>query len=307
MVLTNLSNQELVTKAKFISAEERRLVSELLHYLVEIEKKRLFAMYGYSSMFEFVTKELGYSEASAHRRISAMRLMIDNPEIETKIKEGKVSLSGASKLYVFLQQEKKTNKVYSPIEKKELLTKIENKSIRDVEKIFKTISPVVELPKEKEKSLSPTKTQIQFNADQKLMEKLKKIRATLGRHTFNLTYEDMFNKMCDMVLEKLEKVEQKQKPKTTTSGESRYIPVSIKQEIIKRDDFQCTFISPITGVRCGAKTNLEFDHIHPFSLGGSSTLDNMRCLCKAHNQLEAITILGKDVMKPYLKDINGSY
>ena len=163
MILTHFSNQELVTKAKFISSEERRLVSELLHYLLEIEKRRLFALMGYASMFEFVTKELGYSEASAHMRISAMRLMKDNPEVESKIKEGSVSLSGASKLYVFLQQEKKANKFYHTVAKQELITKIENKSTRDVEKLFKTLSPIKELPREKEKPLSENKTQIQIH------------------------------------------------------------------------------------------------------------------------------------------------
>jgi hypothetical protein len=42
---------------------------------------------------------------------------------------------------------------------------------------------------------------------------------------------------------------------------------------------------------------LEFDHIEPVARGGTSTVDNLRLRCRAHNQYEAERIFGAEFMK----------
>ena len=57
---------------------------------------------------------------------------------------------------------------------------------------------------------------------------------------------------------------------------TRVIPSHIKLKVWKRDNGQCR--------ECGASDNLHFDHIIPFSQGGSSLLaDNIQLLCARHN------------------------
>ena len=65
---------------------------------------------------------------------------------------------------------------------------------------------------------------------------------------------------------------------------SRYIPTQIKRLVWTRDQGQCTYICPETKKKCGSKHFLQIDHIHPYSLGGSSKLNNLRLLCAGHNQ-----------------------
>ena len=56
----------------------------------------------------------------------------------------------------------------------------------------------------------------------------------------------------------------------------RLIPSSIKLEVWKRDKGKC--------VLCGKKENLHFDHIIPYSKGGSSLVaENIQILCSKHN------------------------
>lgn len=56
----------------------------------------------------------------------------------------------------------------------------------------------------------------------------------------------------------------------------RIIPTPVKLEVWKRDGGKC--------VECGATDELHFDHIIPFSRGGTSlSADNIQLLCARHN------------------------
>ena len=57
---------------------------------------------------------------------------------------------------------------------------------------------------------------------------------------------------------------------------SRLIPASVKLHVWKRDKGRC--------VVCGSKDNLHFDHVIPYSKGGSSLVaENIQLLCARHN------------------------
>ncbi len=56
----------------------------------------------------------------------------------------------------------------------------------------------------------------------------------------------------------------------------RIIPTAVKLEVWKRDGGKC--------IQCGAKDELHFDHIIPFSKGGTSLgAANVQLLCARHN------------------------
>lgn len=57
---------------------------------------------------------------------------------------------------------------------------------------------------------------------------------------------------------------------------NRMIPTSVKLEVWSRDKGKC--------IQCGSCDNLHFDHILPFSKGGTSLkADNIQLLCARHN------------------------
>lgn len=59
-------------------------------------------------------------------------------------------------------------------------------------------------------------------------------------------------------------------------GHNRMIPPKVKLAVWKRDKGKC--------VICGSTDNLHFDHIIPFSRGGSSLVaENIQLLCARHN------------------------
>jgi 5-methylcytosine-specific restriction endonuclease McrA len=70
------------------------------------------------------------------------------------------------------------------------------------------------------------------------------------------------------------------------SKSSRHIPAETKRGVQDRDEGRCTFVSK-SGKRCDSRRMVEFEHDVPRALGGESTPENLRLLCRAHNQLMA--------------------
>ena len=69
---------------------------------------------------------------------------------------------------------------------------------------------------------------------------------------------------------------------------SRYITAAVKHKVWLRDQNRCTYVDSQSGKRCVAAKNLELDHRRPFALGGSNSAENLRLLCRNHNQYLAI-------------------
>ena len=71
----------------------------------------------------------------------------------------------------------------------------------------------------------------------------------------------------------------------------RHVPKAFRQAVCERDGGRCTFTGP-DGTRCGSEWHLEIDHIVPLAKGGATTVNNLRTLCRRHNQLEAKRAFG---------------
>ena len=105
--LKTLSNNQLLLQTKNLVQKERQINIQVLQHLQEIECRKLYLKRGFSSLFEYTVKELGYSESSAYRRIKAMKLCKELPETKLKMAKGELNLCTASKLQtVFEKQEK---------------------------------------------------------------------------------------------------------------------------------------------------------------------------------------------------------
>ena len=77
----DLSDRELVGNTEALRKREKEILFELLLHLGEIDERKLYREEGYSSFFCYLSDGLGYSRASAYRRVQAARFLKIKPEL----------------------------------------------------------------------------------------------------------------------------------------------------------------------------------------------------------------------------------
>ena len=93
-----LSDRELLRETRNLVRHERHLQGAVIDHLAEIGARGLYLQRGFSSLFDYAVRELGYSDAAAARRIGAMRLCADQPHAREGLRDGSLTLSAAAEL-----------------------------------------------------------------------------------------------------------------------------------------------------------------------------------------------------------------
>ena len=107
LYLKTLSDDELLLQAKRLVQKERQMCVQLISHLQEIWVRKLYLEKGFSSLFQYVVQEFGYSESSAYRRIKTMKLCSALPSAKSQIESGKLNLNAAGMLQNFFEQQEK--------------------------------------------------------------------------------------------------------------------------------------------------------------------------------------------------------
>lgn len=281
--MKNLTNEELLNELRHAVKVERKSIAEVLHYLAEVEARRLHLERGYSSLWEFATKYLGYSENEAYARIQAMRLMREVPAAEKDFQEGKISLTVAAGVKSAFTQEnkKRKEKNEAPLraeEKQKIFDEVKGKSKREAEKVFAN-----HFGDQRNDALE--KWVIHATPDMvKMLEELKSFYA-------HRNFEGDISKLFQILLEVTLKEEKKKRMEEPAGASakpsrpgSRHIPRRVRREVWRRSNHECAYIDPVTGRKCDSKHALEVDHIYEWSRGGTHDPENLRLLCSAHNK-----------------------
>lgn len=100
-----LTNEELLKELRIKSKQEQNLTLEVIELIREVNERKLFLKLGFGSLFDFVTKDLGFEPSSAMRRIQAARIVSELPEVRNKIENGCLSLSVVSQVQSFFKKE----------------------------------------------------------------------------------------------------------------------------------------------------------------------------------------------------------
>ena len=93
-----LPDRVLLAQTLTLARHEQALQILVLDHMREIASRRLYLGRGFSSLFHYAVRELGYSDGAAWRRIKAMRLCSDTLIARERLEDGSLSLSAAAQL-----------------------------------------------------------------------------------------------------------------------------------------------------------------------------------------------------------------
>jgi hypothetical protein len=276
MKLKHLTDTVLRSDSKKAALLERKSVTNLLHYINEVDRRKLYCDWKFTSLFDWSVRELGLCEGSAQLRITAARILNEVPEIEQKIQDGVLTLTNIAQVNRYCRENK--------VDTKLVLTKVENLSKKEAEKLLFKMSGKEVPAREGHERISKNKLKVTYILSDETLEAINEVSALIGG---NMSKDELLKLMAGALKEKVEKEKFKQvkKPRKSkgTQIEGRVISAVVKRQVYARDQ-KCT--------NCGSIHNLNFDHIRPHALGGDNTLENIRLLCFQCNQRAWLTLSG---------------
>jgi 5-methylcytosine-specific restriction endonuclease McrA len=303
--MKHLSDQQLLQSIENLVRREREILNDVLLHLRELDRRKLFSALGFTSLFDYATKQLKYSPDQAGRRIAAMRVLREVPEAEAKVIDGSLTLSSLAQAHWHFNKVEHTKE-----EKREVLIKLENATKKQTRAILQ----------------QEEKTRFSFEADQATETLIEELR---GVHP-HLNFDQLVKKVFEVAHQKLhpaKKMERAEARELTSAGKvvskagkvvskvadqpvkkiapkldfklsdtkreqlptrNRYIPAEVKRSVWKRAQGKC--------LSCKSTFGLEYDHVRPFAKGGASNFENLQLLCRNCNQRKGVEQLGMKVM-----------
>jgi hypothetical protein len=156
--------------------------------------------------------------------------------------------------------------------------------------------------------LSPQRYKVQFTIDKTVKDQLEQARDLLRHAIPDGDFGAIFGRALELLIADLLKhrfgVGARRKAQSPRSMDSpapvppgtsapvtaeftgSHVPSAARRTVLERDGLACTW-RDAKGKRCGCRAWLEIDHCRPRAKGGGSEPENLRILCRAHNQLAA--------------------
>jgi hypothetical protein len=312
-----MSDAELVGRLVELLREERRLTAAVLAHLGEVEARRLYLPAACSSMFVYCTRVLGMSEDQAFKRIQAARAMRRFPVVATAVAEGRLHLTAVVRLAPHLEDENVDALVAEASGKRKaeidvLLARLAPKAVVPP-RLERVVGQQVLVPEPPDaevgpeparpaggtgrvQPIAPARFALQLTIGEATQQKLLRALAVVRHQVPSGDLAELLDLALDALLDRLEgrKFGKTRAPRPArTCSHGRYVPREVRRQAVARDGIQCAFVAE-DGRRCEETGFLELDHRLPVARGGAGTADNVRMLCRAHNQFEAERILGRE-------------
>jgi hypothetical protein len=137
MDLLNISDDVLLERTSRYARSERKITHVVLWHINEVERRRLYAQLGYSSIFKYISQHLGYGEKAAYERMHASRLLGKMPELAVKMEEGTLNLTQVVQVQSCINKEARAGNKIDQEQTAKIFEKIESLS---GEKTLKTLA-----------------------------------------------------------------------------------------------------------------------------------------------------------------------
>jgi len=225
-----LKNQELLEKLHRLVGLEKKTTAEIVAMIAEVDRRKLFLDLGHTSLFSYLTTGMGYTPASAQRRIDAARLLSSVPEMRGELESGALNLMQISVLSQSLRQKKKE-------------------------------SPKVSLGVGEKRVQQDESLRLELTLSKEQQEKLQLARKLLSHKHPSLSWAELFSVLAEELIKRRDpRREPKRKskrasprPELTGKNESEKLASTFKTEVTRKCEPQNSALTK------DDTTNLEND------------------------------------------------
>ncbi|MBY0385771.1 HNH endonuclease [bacterium] len=298
MSLNNLSNENLVSSFKDQVRSERKITALILEYIAEIDHRKLYLEKSFTSLFDYLVRDFGYSPGAAMRRIDAARLLREIPETAVKFQNGTLTLSQANQIQRAARDFKKTkHENLDTINKRELIGKIENTTQKQTEQILTTSLDLPVVPQQKETCHRDESVTLTITFTKEQIQVLEQAQNMISHSVVNKDWAETLTHLAKREVARrtnLRKTSISNSKSTTVSKQTNVvatlssnrpaIPAHIRKNLLHAKA-QCAHTDS-NGNRCASQRFLQIDHIKSWSRGGSHEAQNLQVLCGVHNRLK---------------------
>ncbi len=304
MNFNTLSNANLVSCFENIVRSERKITAQVLECIAEIDRRRLYIDKGFTSLFDYLVKDVGNSPGAAMRRIDAARLLRELPEVVEKFESGSLTLSQATQVQRAAREYRKINKtIVSTEEKRELFLQIENSSQKETEQIIATALDLPTAPIQKETIHRDHSVTLTITLTSEQMEILEQAQNMISHAVVSNNWAETLTYLAKKEVARrstlrtskpatavaVVKVQDaqvcRQKRSTIQNNLKRSaVPAKVRKALL-HPSAVCAHIDK-NGKTCSSQRFLQIDHIKSWSRGGPHKLENLQVLCGVHNRLK---------------------
>jgi hypothetical protein len=168
-------------------------------------------------------------------------------------------------------------------------------------------SPGAPPPRDVVEPLTRDLRRLHVTVTREFEKKLEAARDALSHSHPGASFAEILEAGLDLVLERHAKRRGivKKPRKVPRPTKTDHVPAHVRAAVWKRDGGKCQWPLKCGGV-CGSTLRVELDHVRARALGGKATVDDLRCLCKSHNDFAARLAFGDAWMDRYTRGLRRS-
>ncbi len=230
-----LSDRELLRETRNLVRHERHLQGAVIDHLSEIEARGLYLERGFSSLFDYAVRELGYSDAAAARRIGAMRLCADQPDAREGLRDGSLTLSAAAELQWAFDRQRRRGSisgtaaiapagtpapdsapavplppaepeppplVLDAVGRRQLVEEAAGKSARQVRRMLVDLDPELAPPADRVRPLGDGRYELKATIDAECQQGLEQLRGLLSHVDPRMTMGQLVGRVVQEALDR---------------------------------------------------------------------------------------------------------
>jgi hypothetical protein len=162
-------------------------------------------------------------------------------------------------------------------------------------------------------------SRVHLTVPRRVLDKLAAAKDALSHSHPNASDADVLEVGLDRILQRYakrrgigakprkpaaEKVEASSAPAAPPAKRSRHVPAAVSRAVWERDRGCCAWPLEGGGV-CGSMRKVELDHVDGWALGGETTVEKCRLLCRVHQLEHARRLYGSRIMDRYVRNPRG--